>query len=172
MTVHVAGTGIALRVTHDRHLTLTAPPGKIVVVRDAGEPYLRFANGAVYRNTLATATSLEQTGKPPSNPVGSSAPPHWQRVAAGRTWTWREFSAAPGLWHVVGTIDGKPFEAQGRLPPPSGRRWVTFVPIVLALIAVYAVRDLRRRRRERRSVTPSTPERAPPRDPFKPEKRG
>ena len=151
MTVHVAGTGIALRVTHDRHVTLTAPRGKTVVVRDVGEPYLRFAHGVVYRNRLATATALEQTGKPPANPVASIAPPHWQRVAAGRRWTWREFSAPPGLWHVVGTIDGKPFEAQGRLPPPSAHRWVALLPLVLAVIAIYAVRDLRRRRRASRA---------------------
>ena len=108
--MHVAGTGIAVRVTPDRHVTLSAPAGKVVVVRN---PRLRFAGGP-------------------------------------RTWTLRDSAIRGREWRIEGTVDGRPFTAQGPVPRAGHRtRWVGLIPIAIAAFAVLGLRDRRRRRSPR-----------------------
>jgi hypothetical protein len=125
--VHIAGTGIALRVTHRGWITLAAPAGKTVVIDGPrGNPYLRFDDGVVYRH--------------------ATRPSRWRKVAVGRTWSWQDFGTRRGEWHVAGTVNGKPFEAQGALPPRRSNGWVPFIPIAVAGAVLVAMRRRQRRR--------------------------
>ena len=147
----VDGRGIEAEASGDGHFRLTTPAGATVVVRGRdGEPYLRFADGAVYERRQGPR-------------------PRWERVETGRTHTWLDrrtsWTAArpPAVvelepnathhisdWRIEGTLDGRPFTIVGSLDWATadsgiGRQWL-LVPVLAGILVYALVLTFRRRR--------------------------
>jgi hypothetical protein len=126
--------GIDVSASSDGHFTLTAPRGETVVVRGySNEPYLLFSSNRIFENERSPTTYLSKDKTPPAD-LNADAPPKWNEVATGRTYTWhdhrihwmgtddpevvrrdRDHRHHISNWTVGGTVGGKPFEVHGSL---------------------------------------------------------
>jgi hypothetical protein len=164
--------GLELRVLDgDDRLLLRNESGlEVVVLGYDGEPYLRFADGAVDRNVRSPAVYLNSDryalGEVPAS-ADPDAAPVWRRVKAGAAYEWHDHRiqwmstiapdgvrADPGSpqhvfdWKVPIEVDGRPVTISGSLdyaPVDDGpTAWVFLaasLPLVGALLAWGALRD-------------------------------
>jgi hypothetical protein len=142
-----------------------------VILGYEGEPYLRFDEDGVWRNTRSPATYLNDdrygAGVVPAD-ADSDASPRWEHLSDGSTWDWhdhrihwmstldppvvqRDPNTAHHIldWNVPGLIDGGRFVIEGRLdyePPDVGGR-PPLAYLAAPLVAVVLVGLLVRRRR-------------------------
>jgi hypothetical protein len=173
--------GVAVEVKDgDDRLRLTNTSGKIVLVEGyEGEPYLRFADGAVYRNARSPATYLNddryaRVELPAEADPGAA--PRWERVADGNAWEWHDHrihwmspdAPPPAVradpdrphrvfaWTVPISVDGREAIVSGVLDyrpvEGGGASWVLLLVPLLALpvLVVLLVRTGALRRTPRR----------------------
>ncbi len=152
--VQVIDSDDRLEVHVDRDTTL-------IIDGYQNEPYLRFDDTGVYRNTLSPATYLNDDRyghiKLPAQ-ANPKATPVWVKVAPpGRTFDWHDHrihwmsttyppvvSADKTIphhifnWTVPGTVDGKPFKIDGSLDykPLPGQKFPVVLVIPLAILAL------------------------------------
>jgi len=178
---NVLGVSVAVLGGDDR-LRLSNYSGKsIVILGYQGEPYLRFADAAVYENARSPAVQLNRFRFPRGLQVSSPdahAPPRWRRVARGNSFEWHDHrihwtsNRPPAVvrrepdkvhrifyWRVPGRAAGRRFAITGFLgyvPPPgsagSGSGWV--VPVAGAGLGAAAVVALGLGARRRRRGAP------------------
>jgi hypothetical protein len=146
--VRPATTGVrAAAVDGDIKLSLTVDPGRVVVVLGiVGEPFLRFADGAVYANVHSpTAAEIRLVDLRP----GASQRPQWIRVHHGRTFAWHESRLRPlrskrtGLVSRISIplrIDGRAARVVGsswHAAPPPLWPWIALglAPVILVVLA-------------------------------------
>lgn len=142
---------------------------RIEVLGYDGEPYLRFVDGAVYRNGNSPATYLNEErygGVDVPEGASAQASPRWERVSGNTSWEWHDHRIhwmsridPPGVrrdpdraqrvfdWVVPARVEGQRLAIRGRLdyrpPPDSGlRHWhvALLVGLVLAGTAAAAWR--------------------------------
>ena len=161
-----ARPGLELRVLDgDDRLFLRNETGReVIVLGYDGEPYLRFLDGAVYRNVRSPAVYLNADryaqGQVPES-ADPEASPVWLRIKLGNAYEWHdhriqwmstiapdEIRADPDSprhvfdWEVPITVDGRPATIAGSLdyaPVDDGPTAAVFVaaslPMVVALLA-------------------------------------
>ena len=159
-----AGTGVSVVVVDgDDQLRLrNAGRRRVVVYGYAGEPYLLFSGGRVFRNERSPATYLNQDRyadvKVPAI-ADPKAPPRWVPLSAAPVYTWhdhrihwmspieppavREAKGKPHHifgWKVTGTVDEQPLLIAGSLDwvPIHGESTPVW-PIVLGVIGGVAL---------------------------------
>jgi hypothetical protein len=144
---------------------------EIVILGYEGEPYLRFDEDGVWRNTRSPATYLNDDRfgavEVPAK-ASPKAPPEWVEVARKEEYEWHDHrihwmskalppkvAEAKGEphhvfdWRVPGTLDGKRFAIAGSLdyePPPSGSPTLLVGAAAVVLLGGAGVVLLRRRR--------------------------
>jgi hypothetical protein len=158
--------GLEVRVLDedDRLYLRNDTGGEVIVLGYEGEPYLRFAGGAVYRNVRSPAVYLNADryalAEVPASAV-ADATPVWRQAKAGTAYEWHDHriqwmsTIAPDAiradpdsprhifdWEVPITVDGGPVTIAGSLDyapvegGPTG--WVVVAataPLVAALLA-------------------------------------
>lgn len=165
--------GLVLRVLDgDDRLSLRNESGReVIVLGYDGEPYLRFAGGAVYRNVRSPAVYLNADryalGEVPASADPESTPV-WRRVTSGSSYEWHdhriqwmstiapdEIRADPDSprhvfdWEVPITVGGRPAAIAGSLdyvPAADGPAAWVFVAASLPLAAALLAWALLRRR--------------------------
>jgi hypothetical protein len=151
-------------VDGDDRLRLENESGlEVVVLGYDGEPYLRFAGGAVFENVRSPAVYLNADryaqGEVPAT-ADPEAPPVWRRVELGDSYEWHdhriqwmstitpdEIRADPGSprhvfdWEVPLLVDGRPAAVTGSLdyaPAEEGLSTWVFVaataPVAAAVL--------------------------------------
>ncbi len=165
--------GLELRVLDgDDQLELRNETGEeVVVLGYDGEPYLRFADGAVFRNKRSPATYLndDRYGNVhvPAE-ASAKAEPSWQRVARHEAYEWHDHRIhwmSPILppnvrraedeshhvfdWKVPLQVAGEPAAIAGSLDyaPPPGDAFNPLLAVPLVIAALAAVLLFSRRRR-------------------------
>jgi hypothetical protein len=156
--------GIEAKVVDgDQTLWLRAAPRLTVVVLGLrNEPYLRFSPRGVEVNTRSTTYFLNRA-RPATPPAGlaASAPPRWQRLSDGRSFSWHEdrlhalaLAAHPpgtadvGRWLVPLILDGRRTAIVGTLTHAARPSLLWFWPLVLLAALVPALLRLREARLE------------------------
>ncbi|HEY7708016.1 MAG TPA: hypothetical protein VH968_12690 [Gaiellaceae bacterium] len=170
----LAGLVAEIRDADDRLFVRNETGRPLVVFGYSGEPYLRFADGAVYRNGNSPATYLNEeryAGVPVPEEATPKAAPRWERVADEPAYEWHDHrihwmsrSDPPKVrrnpdlaqrlftWTVPGRIENQPVAIRGRLdytpPPDTGPKPWHFASLgILVLVAAVAgVWRLRRKR--------------------------
>lgn len=142
-------------VDGDQDLWLRIELGnELVILGSIGEPFLRFADGAVYANTRSSTAQTDLFGLVPTKPsLNPNTPAQWWRLTKGYTYLWHDHrihalalvsGAGPprklGSWVVPLRIDGEKGAITGELwsvAPPAKWFWLLLpVAIVLAAIAL------------------------------------
>jgi hypothetical protein len=168
-----ATTGLELRVldSDDRLELRNSSGNEVVVLGYDGEPYLRFANGAVFRNARSPATYLNDDRygnvELPAE-ASAKAEPRWTRVARHEVYEWHDHRIhwmSPILppqvrraedrphhvfdWDVPLRVDGSPVSIMGSLDyaPPPGDSFNPLLTIPLLVAALAGVLLWWRRRR-------------------------
>ena len=168
-----AGVRVTLLPGQATGLLLAVDPGTEAVVQgEAGEPFLRFADGVVQAN--AASPTWHRTGGAQAEPVAidASADPSWQRVAGGQQYGWIEPRAlAPEVdgnpadgavlstWAVPLVVDGEPTLVRGELhwartaaaSQGTGFPWWNIGLALAGIGAVVALLVVRRRAGRRRT---------------------
>ena len=164
------GVSVTLLPGQTPGLLMTVEPGRDAVVRgQAGEPFLRFADGRVQVN--AASPTWHRTGGAQASPVAidGEAAPTWQPVADGQQFGWIEPRAiAPEVegnpedgavlstWAVPVEVDGDTATVLGELrwtrnpavaEADGGLPWVNVALAVAGVVAVAALVAVRRRGR-------------------------
>jgi hypothetical protein len=141
----IPGLVAEVRDSDDRLFVRNGTGREVIVLGYSGEPYLRFADGAVFRNRHSPATYLNEErygGVPVPTEASAKAEPDWERVADESAYEWHDHRIhwmsrtdppkvrrAPDraqrlfTWLVPGRIGGEPLSIRGRLdysPPPDG----------------------------------------------------
>jgi hypothetical protein len=165
------GLTTEVRDADDRLFVRNESGRPIVVLGYSGEPYLRFADGAVYRNNNSPATYLNEeryAGVPVPDSADPGADPLWERVSDEPSYEWHDHrihwmsrSDPPKVrrnpdlaqrvftWTVPGRAGDAPLRIRGRLdytpPPDSGPRPWHYASIgaLVLLVAGLAARRLR-----------------------------
>ncbi len=136
--VHAAALG------GDIKLSLSVDPGHVVIVLGVvGEPFLRYAGGAVYANAHSpTAAEIRLVHLRP----GASQRPQWLVVHHGRTFAWHESRLRPVSSHRTGRIAAIsiPLRIDGRPARVVGASWHATGPplwpwVVIGLLPVIAL---------------------------------
>jgi hypothetical protein len=179
----VPGLVAEVRDSDDRLFVRNETGRELVVLGYSGEPYLRFASGAVFRNMRSPATYLNEErygGVPVPADASAKAEPEWERVADESSHEWhdhrihwmsrtdppkvrRDPDRAQMLftWVVPGRIGGEPLRIRGRLdyspPPDSGPQPWHYASIGVLLLAAAGVVGwrLRLRRAASRGTQPT-----------------
>jgi hypothetical protein len=143
----------------DRRLELTVEQGHtVVVVGDAGEPFLRFTQAGIALNRhapTALINGLVQRGSVPTlDPRAAAA---WVTVSRGRRYAWHDHRLAPrpavvrdgdvAGWSIPLVVDGRRTAVAGRLWHDSGPalwRWLVGLGAALVSAGFVATRPGRR----------------------------
>jgi hypothetical protein len=177
-TVRPALPGVELTVIdNDDRIRLENGTDKTIVIKGyGGEPYIRFADGAVFENRNSPAAYLNDDRfaqvDVPAN-ANKDAPPDWVKVADASAYEWHDHRAhwmspiAPRPirdepdrdhhvfdWEVPGEADGRAFTIAGSLdytPPPDESAPWTFIVVTGVLLAVTIAAIFLLRRRMRRA---------------------
>jgi hypothetical protein len=143
----------------DRKLELTVANGHtVIVLGDAGEPFLRFSPAGVALNTRAPTALINRLVPSGSVPALSPrVPAVWVTVTRGSRFAWHDHRLAPrpagtrngdlGGWSIPLVVDGAHTAVVGRLWHDSGPRlwpWLALLGGVLVLVATAATRRERR----------------------------
>lgn len=161
-----AAAGLSVEVLDfDDRLHLENDTGEEVVVFGyEGEPYLRFDDDGVWRNTRSPATYLNDDrygAVVVPDEADAAATPSWEHLSDGDDWEWHDHRIhwmsqidppvvrnAPDVphhvfdWEVPGTIDGRDILVAGRLDyepvDAGGRPAIVYLAAPFALIALAA----------------------------------
>jgi hypothetical protein len=153
-------------VDGDQRMWLQVTAGRtVVVLDDAGAPYLRFSRAGVEVNHNSAMYYLNQTPFAQTPPVGlrPNTPPNFQRVTGGHAYEWHDgrlhalatVALSPGVsfvgtWRIPILLDGRSGLISGGLWHAAAPSIVWFWPIAVLLLCVLAARRLRRPGLDRR----------------------
>ena len=167
------GVSVTLLPGQAPGLLMTVDTGRAAVVRgEAGEPFLRFADGVVQVNAASPTWHRVGGGQATPVAVDGDAAPSWQRVADGQQYGWIEPRAiAPEVdgnpedgavlatWAVPVEVDGETTSVLGELrwarnpavAEASGLPWLNIGLAAAGLVAVGGLAAVRRRSGARRT---------------------
>lgn len=158
---HVGGAPFvrARVIDGDRKLELTVDEGHtVVVVGDAGEPFLRFSSAGVAVNRRAPTALINRLVRRGSVPaLDPHAAAAWVTVTRGRRYAWHDHRLAPrpavvadgdvAAWSIPLVVDGRGATVGGRLWHDSGPAlwpWLGLLGAGLVAAGIVATRRERR----------------------------
>jgi hypothetical protein len=115
-------TGIGARVLDgDRKLSLAVGRGlTVVVLGDAGEPFIRFSPRGVEINDQAPTAWSDRIARGKRIAFDAHATPRWRLVHPGHSFSWHEHRLAPPLaaghkarWAIPLLVDGRQAAVEG-----------------------------------------------------------